>query len=148
MTNADAAKVGYDAAMLVTVVADETNTVEAEVVDDRVLIAADELPLALGWVLKPEGLCRDDVCVPVHDRAALFGGDRLDLGAVAHALARPALVDADAGLIAIGRSEEQRRNALELLVAPDFELPDLDGVPHRLSEWRGRKRLLHAFASW
>ena len=132
----------------VTFIGDDTGTADAEIAGDRVLIATEQLPGALGWTLKPEGLCRDDVCVPVHDRGALFRGDRLDLGAVAHALGRPALVDADAGFIAIGRSEEQRRKALELLVAPDFELPDLDGVPHQLSDWRGRKRLLHAFASW
>lgn len=32
--------------------------------------------------------------------------------------------------------------------APDFELPDLDGSPHRLSEWRGRVVVLNFWATW
>jgi hypothetical protein len=132
----------------VTIIADDSTTVDAEIVDDRVLVESQQLPDALGWTLKPEGLCRDDVCVPVRERASLFHDDRLDVAAVADALGRRSVVDADAAIIAVALGGEQRRDALQLLVAPDFELPDLDGSPHRLSEWRGRKRLLHAFSSW
>lgn len=31
---------------------------------------------------------------------------------------------------------------------PDIVLPDLDGRPQRLSEYRGRKLLLFMWASW
>lgn len=41
-----------------------------------------------------------------------------------------------------------RRAALASLQAPDFELPDLDGKMHRLSDYRGKKVLLAAWASW
>jgi peroxiredoxin len=133
---------------MVTIVSDETTEVAGDVVDGRVLLAADALPDALGWTLKPEGLCRGDTCVPVHDRDALFVGEQLDLVAVADALSRPAVVDADAGIVAVALDQEQRRAALESLTAPDVVLRDLDGAPHALSEWRGQKRLLHAFSSW
>jgi hypothetical protein len=132
----------------VTIVADDTREVSGEVVDGRVLVASDALPAALGWTLKPEGLCRDDVCVPVRDRDALLVGDRVDLAAAAGALGRASVVDADAGIVAIALDREQRAAALQSLVAPDVTLRDLDGVPHQLSEWRGQKRLLHAFSSW
>jgi hypothetical protein len=132
----------------VTIIAEDTATVDALVDGGRVLVAPASLPEALGWTLKPEGLCRDDVCVPVPDRDSRFGGDRLDVAAVAGALGRSAVVDADAGLVAVALDAEQRRDALRMLTAPDFELPDLDGTPHRLSEWHGTKRLLHAFSSW
>jgi hypothetical protein len=132
----------------VTIIAEDTVTVDAHFDDGRILVAPSTLPDALGWTLKPEGLCRDDVCVPVREPDALFSRGELDLGAVADALGRPAVVDAHAGLVAVALGAEQRRDALQALVAPDFELPDLDGSPHRLSDWRGRKRLLHAFSSW
>jgi hypothetical protein len=132
----------------VTIIGDETCIVDATISDERILVDPDVLPAAMGWTLKPEGLCRDDICVPVRDPSALFVDGRLDVAAVADALGRPVVVDAAAGLAAIGLDAEPRRVALQTLVAPPFTLPDLDGNPHELSEWHGQKRLLHAFASW
>jgi hypothetical protein len=136
--------------MTVTVVSDATNDVDAEIVDGRVVVDVSALPTALGWTIKPEGLCRDETCVPVQgtERRALFVGERLDLVAVTDALGLPTVVDADAGIVAVALDREQRRAALESLTAPDVVLHDLDGAPHALSEWRGQKRLLHAFSSW
>ncbi|MCH7868912.1 MAG: redoxin domain-containing protein [Myxococcales bacterium] len=34
------------------------------------------------------------------------------------------------------------------LAAPDFSLPDLEGTLHSLSDHRGKKVLLIAYASW
>ena len=96
----------------VTVISDETRVVDAHVSDGRILVDAAQLPDALGWELKPEGLCRDDVCVPVRDPAALVAGDRLDLEAVGAALGRPVVVDADAGVVAVALDGETRRRAL------------------------------------
>ena len=132
----------------VTVIGDETRVVDAHVSDGRVLIDAAQLPGALGWDLKPEGLCRDDVCVPVRDPAELFAGERLDLEAVGAALGRAVVVDADARVAAVALDGETRRRALTELVAPSFELADLDGNLHALEGWHDRKKLLVAFASW
>jgi hypothetical protein len=132
----------------VTVIADDITEVDADVAGDRVLVSPDALHAALGWTLKPEGLCRAEVCVPVRERAALLDGDRVDLVAAAGVLARPVVADTDAGIVAVALDREGRRRALESLTAPDFTLADLDGQPHRLSDWHGQKRLLHAFASW
>jgi hypothetical protein len=136
--------------MTVTVVSNATNDLDAEIVDGRVVVDVGALPTALGWTLKPEGLCRDETCVPVQvtERRALFVGERVDLVAVTDALGLPTVVDADAGIVAVALDREQRRAALESLTAPDVVLRDLDGAPHALSEWHGQKRLLHAFSSW
>ncbi len=131
-----------------TVLSDEARRVEADVTADQALIAPGDLPAALGWELKPEGLCRDDVCVPVRDPDALHDGDAIDLVAVASALDRPALLDGDDAVLAVGEPRALRHRATEGLVAPEFDLPDLEGTHHRLEEWRGRKKLLTAFASW
>jgi hypothetical protein len=130
------------------VMTDETVDVAGDVDDDRVLVAGDVLTRVLGWTLKPEGLCRDDVCVPVRDRHSLVVDDRVDLVAAAGALGRPTVLDADAGILAIALDHERRAAALQSLLAPDVTLHDLDGTPHSLSQWRGQKRLLHAFSSW
>lgn len=115
---------------------------------DGPLLDAGALESTLGWELKEQGLCRDDECVLVPDRDALVAGGQIDALAVAALLDRPAVLDSDAGIAAIGAPRAIRRNALDDLIAPDFTLPDLDGTAHALSDHRSKKRLLVAFSSW
>ena len=115
---------------------------------DGALLSETELKQQVGWELKPEGLCRDDVCVLVPDRAALEADGKVDALAVAALLDRPSLLDQVSGVAAIGAPRAQRQRALNDLQAPDFVLPDLDGMPHALSDHRSKKRLLVAFSSW
>ena len=126
-------------------------TVAADVRDGRVLIAPDALKSGLGWELNPEGLCKDEVCVPVRDRGALIPiaeEHSVDLAAFASALGRPLAVEPDARVAALGVAAAERASQLATLEAPDFELPDLSGKMHRLSQHRGKKVLLIAYASW
>jgi hypothetical protein len=44
------------------------------------------------------------------------------------------------------RSDQQQR--LASLHAPDFTLPDVNGKPHSLSDFRGKKVFLVTWASW
>ena len=120
---------------------------DAAIQDGRVRIAADSLP-AIGWELHPEGLCRDGLCVPVPDGAALEVDGRVDLGTLAQVLDRPLAVDLVERAAYLGVSAGDRARALRSLDAPDFTLPDLAGQPHRLSDHRGKKVLLVAYASW
>jgi hypothetical protein len=122
--------------------------VAARVEDGRVRLAPAALHDALGWELRPEGLCRGDVCVPVRDRAALADGRGVDLEAFAAAIDRPLALDAGERAAALGHSAGERGARLRSLEAPDFVLPDLSGRLHRLSEQRGKKVLLIAYASW
>lgn len=129
------------------IISEDVATVDVGVSEGRMLLDPGVLGAAVGWELKPQGLCRGDVCVPVRDGADLFVGEQLDLARVAAALGRPVVVDADAGVAAMALDPVARRQALSL-DAPPFTLDDLDGVPHNLSEWHGRKKLLFAFATW
>ena len=131
-----------------TVITGAVATVDADIDGERLLIAPDQLPAVLGWQLKDEGLCRDEVCVPVRDRARLCVGDRIDVAAVAEALGRPIVVDTDAAVAAMALPSEERSRALRDHHAPPFTLPDLDGRLHSLDEWHGRKKLLIAFSTW
>jgi hypothetical protein len=127
----------------------ETGTTEVDVdpVDGALLVDADAIDATLGWHLRPEGLCRGDVCRIVPPSLRRDDG-RVDLLAVTTILQRPVLVDDEAGAVVIGVSAEERKQALDSLLLPDFTLPDLDGALHASTEWSGRKRLLVAFASW
>lgn len=61
---------------------------------------------------------------------------------------RPVATDPDERVAYVGVGAAERARALASLEAPDFTLPDLDGRPHSLSEQRGKKVLLVAYASW
>jgi hypothetical protein len=132
-----------------TVISDDgTATVEAMVDGGRVLVAASDVADAIGWQLKPEGLCRDDVCVPVLGRLLAGEDGRIDLVAAADVLQRPTLLDAGAAALVVGVRADERRGALTDLRLPAFSLPDLDGNVHASVGWRGKKKLLVAFSSW
>ena len=73
---------------------------------------------------------------------------RLDVAAVADALGRPAVVDAAAGIAAMGLANDERRRALDGLEGAELLPPDLDGADHRLADFQGKKKLLVTFASW
>jgi peroxiredoxin len=131
-----------------TIIDDTAHRVTGTVDGGRFLVDAADVRAALGWELKPEGLCRGDVCVPLADPDALTVGPRVDVAMMAAALGRPVVIDGDAGVAAMGLATDDRRRALEGLEAPDFRLPDLAGVTHGLEEWHGQKKLLVTFASW
>lgn len=71
-----------------------------------------------------------------------------DLEEVAARLDRPLAVDLDEGVAFLGASARGRAARLASLEAPDFTLPALDGRRHSLSQHRGRKVFLVAYASW
>ena len=120
----------------------------AETSGERVALDGASVQQELGWSLRPEGLCRGSVCVPVRDRAALVSKQGIDLAELARVLDRPIALDVAERAAALGTPASERRAALEGLEAPDFSLPDLAGRRHSLSGFRGKKVLLIAYASW
>jgi hypothetical protein len=127
---------------------DREVTVAGTARGDTLLVEVDDLPRATGWTLKPQGLCRDDVCVPVRDRGTLVRDDAVDLRVFATTLGRPVAIEPDASLAVLGEAPETVGAQLTSLTAPPFTLPDLDGHPVGLADFAGRKRLLIAWASW
>lgn len=121
--------------------------VDAVISGDRVRLGDDAIQAALGWSVEPEGLCREGLCVPVRSDS-LVTPDGIDLAELAAALGRPLAVDVAERAAYLGASAGDRGRALRALDAPDFALPDLAGRVHLLSEHRGKKVLLVAYASW
>ncbi len=129
---------------------DETRplTVDGRVGPDGIRLAPEVVRDALGWELKPQGLCQGDVCVPVPPGSALVRADGVDLGTLASLLGRPLALDVAERAACLGGAASERARRLESLEAPDFTLPDIDGRTHTLSGFRGKKVLLVAWASW
>jgi hypothetical protein len=105
-------------------------------------------PEAIGFEVKPEGLCRGALCYPIADGSRLMADGALDLSVFAELSQRPIAFDLDHDVVFLGASAGDRGTALASLAAPDFTLPDLNGTPHSLSDYRGKKVLLVAYASW
>jgi hypothetical protein len=122
--------------------------VRAAVVSGQVWLSPDTVRDALGWELKPQGLCRGETCVPLPEGSALIDPEGISLAGLAAALQRPLALDLVERAAYLGVAASDRSAALATLEAPGFTLPDLDGRPHTLSAHRGKKVLLVAFASW
>ncbi len=130
---------------------DTVTTVSGGRLDDSLLVGRADLAAATGWALKPEGLCRDDVCVPTRAWPELTPAgddDLVDLAVFAELVQRPVVVDPAEGVAALGTPAAIRASALTSLDAPAFSLPTLDGRSVGLADFGGRKKLLLAFASW
>ena len=110
------------------------------------LLSPQEMARITGWTLKPEGLCRDELCVPL--APAMRQGDRIDAAAFWRHLGHPVAQDRAGETWVLGTGPDQRNTALAGLQAPDFALPDLNGRVHRLSDYRGNKIFLTTWASW
>lgn len=99
---------------------------------------------ATGWQLKPEGLCRDDVCLLVAEELRRNG--RVDVAALWTRLGRPVLTSGDA--VYLGEDAASKATLQAGAMAPDFTLRDLASVEHSLSEHRGKKVLISSWAPW
>ena len=128
----------------------ETRWPDAAAAGDELWLDGQAIEQATGWTWKPEGLCRDDVCVPLPraPEGEFVRDDRLNLAALWRRSGQPVVHDAASRTWVLGTGAAQRSAALATLQAPDFALPDLDGRLHQLSSYRGKKVFLATWASW
>ncbi len=132
----------------------ESTPASARAEGDSLWLRSDELLASTGWEIKAEGVCRGEVCVPLpDDRAAALLSERegatwLDVAGFAGYVGQTFAHDESRSAWYFGPGPEERRGQLDMLDAPDFELPDLAGRVHRLSDHKGKKVLLALWASW
>ena len=118
--------------------------------DGALWLSGREAADATGWVAKPEGICKGDICVPLPPgrKQEFVRGSRLNLAALWRHLGQP-MAHSDRGHVwVLGASARERSAALGSLEAPDFTLPDASGRLHSLSDYRGKKVFLVTWASW
>jgi hypothetical protein len=114
---------------------------------DSIWLEASQLAAATGFHLEPQGFCRGALCVPIPPsaKARFVDGTRVNVAALAEQLRRPVVHEAAHGVVSVGPEPESRLAGAE---APDFTLPDFDGVQHSLAQYRGKKVLILSWASW
>jgi hypothetical protein len=107
-----------------------------------ILERLDEPPVELerrtGWMIKPEGACRADVCVPL--------SRPFDVRDLADRLGMALVRDDQHDLWALG--PESGGRTLTSAELPDIVLPDRDGDDFALRSLRGTKVFMIAWASW
>jgi hypothetical protein len=121
----------------------------AEARGEALWIDAGDVETALGYRVENEGLCSGDSCVPwPKGFSPPAAGARFDVAGLWRRLGSPVVHDSAGEIWVLGEGAEIRARELESLEAPDFELEDLAGGKHTLSDYRGRKILLVTWASW
>jgi hypothetical protein len=132
----------------------ETRVADASTEDDSLWLPLPQLTASTGWELKPEGVCKDEICVPVPDsrRPALIRNEPsstlFNLTEFSRMIEQPFAHDEKHSIWYFGPAGWEWKTRLTSGLAPDFELPDLTGRLHTLSELRGKKIFLLFWASW
>lgn len=138
-----------------TIVYDDTATDLTSAREDagQLWITTADLKRATRFEVKPQGVCRDELCFPL-PKARLQEFIRktppvtwFNMTAFAALVHQPVARDAALSTWYFGLRSDQRQQ-LSSLQAPDFALPDLQGKLHRLSDFHGKKILLVTWASW
>ena len=117
-------------------------------------VTMQDLKRATRFVVKPQGVCRDQLCFPLpKTRKAEFVAKRgatswFNLSAFARLLKQPVTIDDKHNVWFIGPRPDEQNSFLESLDAPNFTLADMNGRQHSLADFRGKKVLLLTWASW
>jgi len=117
-------------------------------------ITTSDLTRATRFVIKPEGVCRDELCFPLpKNRSAEFVSKKgattwFNLSNFARLIKQSFVADQKNDVWYFGVRAEEQNGYLASLEAPNFTLPDLNGKPHSLADFRGKKVLLVTWASW
>jgi hypothetical protein len=140
----------------VTLIYDEKATeVGASALEGKDLwISKADLARATRFVVKPQGICRDELCFPIpKSRKSQFinkqgKSEWFNLSEFARLIKQPAAFDEKHDVYYFGPRPDAQNAHLNSLEAPNFTLPDLNGKMHSLKDYRGKKVLLITWASW
>ena len=117
-------------------------------------VSADDLTKINGFVLKPEGACLDDICVPIRqsvDSDIFITRSQqgwVNASELAARLQQPLVADHESGVWSFGVIPVQRQVFVRDSIAPEFTLPDWQGNTVSLSDFKGKKIMLLSWASW
>ena len=114
--------------------------------DGDVWLPLAAVPSAIGWDLRPEGMCAGETCVPLPPGATWSDDTHFNLSAFARHIGLAEASDVERDVVAYVVPDAGAGTGS--VQAPDFTLPDLDGNLHSLSDQRGRKVVLLTWGSY
>jgi len=135
-------------------VATDVGSSPIEARDADLWITTADLTRATKFEIKPQGVCRDELCFPIpKDRKDRFVARQgrttvFNLSEFARMVHQPVAVNQKNSVWFFGPRQAAQNDFVQTLQAPNFSLPDLSGKRHSLSDFRGKKVLLVTWASW
>ena len=103
-----------------------------------------DLPQINGFEVKPQGACREDLCIPLSKD--LVKGNWFNLTGFARKT-REAFLN-ESNVWSFGEIPMLRGAFVNSRIAPDFAVPDRHGKVVHLTDFRGKKTLVVTWASW
>lgn len=126
---------------------DRTVTLERIQPDPKELwVRKADLPKINDFEVKPQGACRNDLCIPISKE--LRRGDWFNLTGFARKTGEAVVSDADSRVWSLGEIPVMRGSFMNSRIAPDFAVPDRKGRVVHLADFRGKKVLVVTWASW
>jgi hypothetical protein len=104
-----------------------------------------DLPGINDFHIKPQGACREDLCIPIAKE--LQYKEYFNLTGFARKTGETVIRD-EAGVYSFGEIPLLRGAFYNSRMAPDFAVPDRKGRVVHLNDFRGKKVLVVTWASW
>ena len=113
---------------------------------DALWIQKADLPGISGFELKPQGACREDICIPIP--RPMLRNTHLNLTAFAQRVGQRVVADPAMRVWSFGEIPVVRATFPASRLARDFAVPERKGRPVRLARFRGKKVVVVTWASW
>lgn len=127
-------------------------TVEKKLNEPGLWVSPEDLTRINGFVLKPQGACFEQLCIPVKEGSTLLkseaGEQWFNVAAFADLLEQPYAVDEETATWSFGEMPLKREAMMIDAQAPDFELVDRQGKVVRMADFKGKKALVMTWSSW
>lgn len=125
----------------------------ARVEGDDLWLTVDQIAKANGFTVKPQGLCSAETCISISKEDKEFfanfdGMEFFNVSKFARKIGQAAVSDSEKNVWSFGVVPLDQQSTLLAGIAPDFAIPDRTGKIVRLSDFRGKKVMVLAWASW
>lgn len=115
-------------------------------------VTPEDLTRINGFVLKPEGACLNELCIPVREGSKLLktisGKQWFNVEAFAKLLEQFYIFDVETNCWSFGEIPLKRQGMMDNAQAPDFEVVDREGKVIRMADYKGKKALIITWSSW